>query len=136
MNHNIRKSLAVAFCALTATLAICLGILAWSEPSATPPGGNVAAPINTGSTQQTKAGPLGIKLNDLGYWISQVGQSLAFFNSDSSGNPKDARMVIGQDGNVGIGTAEPAKKLEVAGAFQADQFCLGGACCSKWEDCF
>jgi len=136
MKLNEFRFLAIASCALAVSLMLCFSILAWSEPDATPPEGNVSAPINTSSNAQTKIGPLGIKLNDLGYWISQVGQSLAFFNSDTGGNPKDARMVIGQDGNVGIGMAVPGKKLEVAGAFQADQFCLGGTCCSKWEDCF
>ena len=45
------------------TLAIVLSFglsyaLAWTAPTATPPTGNVSAPINTGSTDQTKAGDL------------------------------------------------------------------------------
>jgi hypothetical protein len=33
---------------------------AWTEPSSAPPGGNVAAPINTSGTSQTKLGSLSI----------------------------------------------------------------------------
>ena len=33
-------------------------ILAWSPPSASPPNSNVAAPINTSGTAQTKSGSL------------------------------------------------------------------------------
>jgi len=46
-------------------LSIIIGyaVLAWTEPSTTPPGGDVAAPINTGSVTQTKTGGLNIAGN-------------------------------------------------------------------------
>ncbi len=44
--------------ALLLTFGLSYAYAAWSEPTATPPGGNVAAPINTGSAAQTKTGTL------------------------------------------------------------------------------
>jgi hypothetical protein len=34
--------------------------VAWTEPTAAPPGGNLGAPINTGATAQTKSGGMNI----------------------------------------------------------------------------
>jgi len=39
-------------------LAISYFVLAWTEPSQAPPGGNVLAPLNVGSAGQSKAGGL------------------------------------------------------------------------------
>ncbi|MFH1866584.1 MAG: tail fiber domain-containing protein [Patescibacteria group bacterium] len=41
-------------------------ILAWSPPSASPPNSNVAAPINTSGTAQTKSGSLYVQGSELG----------------------------------------------------------------------
>jgi hypothetical protein len=60
MNQNSRKFLTVTFCALAICLALCFAIMAWTEPAQTPPQGNVAAPINTSSAFQAKAGDLTI----------------------------------------------------------------------------
>lgn len=51
------------------TLLVFLGFASvahaqWTSPTATPPNGNVAAPVNIGSTTQNKAGALGV--NSLG----------------------------------------------------------------------
>jgi len=57
---NFSKSLAVGAGALAAALGLCFVILAWNEPGSPPPAGNVAAPINTGATAQTKVGDLNL----------------------------------------------------------------------------
>jgi len=71
-------------------------ILAWTAPTAVPPGSNVAAPLNVGSTGQSKAG--GLILNTGGATTGLIVDS----------------------GNVGIGTAAPGAKLHVAGTAGVD----------------
>lgn len=72
-------------------------VYAWTAPTATPPAGNVSAPINTGDNTQYKAGNL--ILND---------SALPFVNG-----------LIVRYGNVGIGTISPAQKLSVAGVIES-----------------
>jgi len=80
--------------------SICLGIVigisvhltkAWVEPDQMPPGGNIAAPLNTGNVGQSKGG--GLILNTLG----------AIYG------------LIVDKGNTGLGTRTPTEKLEVCG---------------------
>ena len=40
---------------------VILPALAWTEPTAAPPGNNVSAPVNVGSTFQTKSAGLGVQ---------------------------------------------------------------------------
>jgi|GEM_PF-2494201 hypothetical protein len=104
------------------TLPLCLGVilaislvnylvLAWTEPSQAPPGGNVNAPINVGNTGQSKAG--GLVLNTGGAAIG----------------------LIIDKGNVGIGVSSPSKKLEVSGDIKTTgDICTdlrGGICLSN-----
>lgn len=62
---------------------------AWQGPSSDPPGGNVSAPLHTGSAGQSKAG--GLVLNTGGA----------------------ANGLIVSQGNVGIGASSPSYKLDV-----------------------
>jgi hypothetical protein len=43
-------------------------------------------------------------------------------------------MVVTMDGKVGVGTAAPAHKLDVAGNVNASGLCLGGTCKSTWAE--
>jgi len=52
-NHAVLVLISLAI-----SLFVGCAVLAWTEPSSLAPSGNVAAPINTGSTSQTKIGPL------------------------------------------------------------------------------
>jgi hypothetical protein len=52
----MRKALMTA--GVVASLAYASIALAWTAPTAAPPNGNVAAPLNTGSVEQVKTGPL------------------------------------------------------------------------------
>lgn len=52
------KLVALTFGVLVLCFAIGFYIFAWTGPGENPPGGNVDAPINVGSTAQTKSGPL------------------------------------------------------------------------------
>ena len=77
------------------TLAVLLSLglsfaYAWTVPTTTPPGGNTNPPLNTSTTAQVKNGGLSVNA------FTAFGS--AFFA-----------------GNVGIGTAAPAQKLDVNG---------------------
>lgn len=120
-------------------LALVLGVsyvsAAWTTAPASPPSGNVDAPINVGSTAQTKSGPFSVVGS---MTISGPSGGFVFTNRDggdttawqlysakNGGAESVARIwngsnadvvVITKSGNVGIGTnASPATKLEVAG---------------------
>ncbi|HAT68755.1 MAG TPA: hypothetical protein DCS20_04025 [Candidatus Yonathbacteria bacterium] len=57
MNKNIFQSFKIVALALTLSVGISY-VSAWTAPTATPPGGNTVAPLNTGGTAQTKTGNL------------------------------------------------------------------------------
>lgn len=88
------------------SLASGLGLnfaLAWVEPTASPPGDNVPAPINVGSGAQTKAGSLTI-----GGVFTVVGAG----SGAVIGNPTG--------GNKG------------PGSLNAEQLCIQGVCLTNW----
>ena len=64
----IAKNFIVAACALVVSLGLCFVIMAWSEPGAMPPEGNISAPINTEVISQTKSGGLNI-LGNIGIGV-------------------------------------------------------------------
>lgn len=74
MNQKSQKQifhwLKVAVIGITLGFALQF-VRAWTEPSAAPPGGNIGAPINTGSNTQTKAGVLGVG----GLWAPSLNDS-------------------------------------------------------------
>jgi len=97
--HTTRTYLA-QFLVLSIALTLALGAnylyAAWSGPTATPPGGNVAPPINTSATAQTKTG-----------------------NLTASGLSTDALSVFGNQyvqGKLGIGITPPTYQLDLNGA--------------------
>src|SRR3989344_3428017 len=90
---------------------LALQVVAFSEPTQTPPGGNVPAPINVGSAQQTKSGGLTVGS------LASLGSAFLATNS----------------GNVGVGTVSPSQKLDVAGYVRgATGLCIGGDCRTAW----
>jgi len=70
---------------------------AWTAPASTPPNGNVDAPINVGTVNQIKNGGFGAN-------------SLAIYGNSYV------------EGNLGIGLATPAYKLDVSGTARATAF--------------
>ncbi len=76
---------------LAMSLAISFAVLAWTGPSAPPPGANADRPLNVGNVGQSKQG--GLILN-------------------TGGAPNG--LIVDQ-GNVGIGVPAPGAKLDIAG---------------------
>ncbi len=64
--ENPERGLALLLGVVILSLGIVFMALAWTEPSAPPPEGNVAAPINVSDTAQVKMGKLGVE-TDGGY---------------------------------------------------------------------
>ena len=92
----MQKTKSIALILGVLTMSFLVGYLvfaAWTEPTQTPPGGNVPAPLNVGSVDQIKSGGLSV-----GAFVSQYGTILANVS-----------------GNVGIGTASPGYKLDITG---------------------
>lgn len=131
----MKPTFVIVLGALAAIMAVCFAVLAWTEPSAVPPEGNVSAPINTSVNSQIKAGDLGFQNDtDNPYYIHMDGANFSL--KDGGGN---MRFVMDQDGYAGLGVAAPSKNLEVAGDAKAGRFCLGSGasekCCVTWNEC-
>ncbi len=89
----------------------CIGctILAFAKPVSSPPQNNAAGPLIINGSSQSKSGDLSIG-SGLKIWLSKLGDSFALKNDSGT-----SFLVVGQDGNMGIGTISPDAKLEVAG---------------------
>jgi len=107
--------LTLAFCGLLAASALS----AWTGPTASAPDGNVAAPVNVGTTDQVKKGGLSVNAfaafgnayvsGNLGIGVTNPAQKLVVTgNSWLTGN------LIVQSGNVGIGVTNPAAYAKLA----------------------
>ena len=92
MPNNIKTFAFLAILLLGASYASAL----WQGPTQTPPGGNVAAPLNIGNNAQIKEGNL----------------TLNAANSFLNG-------LLVPFGKVGIGTTNPGQKLSVVGTIES-----------------
>ena len=98
-------------------MAIQMAYAAWTNPTTFPPNNNAPAPINVSTTTQTKAGSLIVAtasgsylgIGDNAYRLEKDGDSLAFVNKGG-----ETKMIIGNDGNVGIGTTAPGGQLSLS----------------------
>ncbi len=77
-------------------------VSAWVEPDQMPPGGNIAAPLNTGNTGQSKIGGLIIALGE----VKDIG--LAVIN-----------------GKSGFGTGTPTERVDVNGNIKLNGRIIG-----------
>ena len=73
--NNISKNVALVLSAMVFSVIVGYVVLAWSEPGSSAPSGNVAAPVNTGSTAQGRLGNLGIGITSPGYPFDTRGTS-------------------------------------------------------------
>jgi len=108
----------------SALLVVSLVYASWTAPGQNPPDGNVEAPINVSDTAQSKLGNFGLGggAGQSLYWLKNIGGTLYFSSTDPSGD----RVVIGQDGKVGIGTTTPAYTLDINGNIRATRSLTAG----------
>src|SRR3989344_1386611 len=117
---------------LLASVLMVVQLLAFTEPTSPPPGGNVSAPLNSGPFNQKKAGNLTLaKPTNDAVLSTDILRTIggAVFNTGGA-----ATGLIVEKGNVGIGTTNPTEKLEVEGNVRANnEFCLQNNCRSSWS---
>jgi len=95
--------------AILGSVLVVFQAVAFTEPTQSPPDGNVPAPLNVSSFGQSKSG--GLILNTGGA----------------------ATGLIVDKGSVGIGTQSPTQKLDVAGFVRgATGLCIGNDCRTAW----
>ena len=94
------KIVSLAFGVLVICFAVGFYIFAWTEPTTTPPGGNVPAPLNVSNIGQPKMGGLALNTGVDG-----------IISSDGAQNG-----LLVYEGNVGIGTVSPQNRLDIEGS--------------------
>lgn len=102
---NSQKAIALSVGTIAMVLFINLIVLAWTEPGSVPPAGNVSAPVNVGSTAQTKSGALAVTilttsagtlyLNDPGEEgnLERVNNIIGYNDLFLKGNPTETASV-------------------------------------------
>lgn len=133
MNLPLPGSRAVAVSLTILTLAVLSGgmvVNAWTGPTATPPSGNVAAPINVGTTDQVKNAGLGVNA------LTVFGNSLFGGSAGSNAYLNFGVIPTPGDPSSGYGIRDQAGILEFknsGGTWASLQnivfnLCGGGAC--------
>jgi hypothetical protein len=137
------KAISLVFGVLILCFSLSYWVLAWTEPTADPPSGNVDAPLNVGSTGQRKASWLSLwesACTDCSLYVGKdhpgtdyngviESSGGAFFGSALTA--ADNGLIVAT-GSVGIGETSPSYTLDVNGAAGANEICLAGDCRTVW----
>jgi len=91
------KIVSLVFSVLVVCFAIAFYVVAWDEPTDSPPDGDIPAPLNTGDITQYKSGALGIG---------------GLFETDSETH----LAILGGNVGIGIGMTSPAANLDIEGS--------------------
>jgi len=116
-------------------------VVAWEEPDTAPPGGNVYAPLNTGSDAQTKSGNLTIGGNlESSQWrptgtddgrIIRTGGQIRYDADDNwywySTWDSENEMTLNYQNGLWL-----KSNLDADDVKARDQLCLGGDCRTSW----
>jgi len=115
---SLQKTIALSVGVLAMVILISYIVSAWTEPSQTPPAGNVRPPV--------QLSPATAQVDNV------AGATPSIFINNTAGDDLlrlqaagTVRLVVGNDGNVGIGTATPSnvqgwnRVLDVSGANHA-----------------
>lgn len=147
---NLSKTVVLSVGVIVTAFLLSVIVLAWTEPGATPPGGNVPAPVNVGGAGQVKRyvdnsnkGWLGIATDNydlsfgltVGYIDNKIGLKVrgdSYFQGKTSDDTSAALNVandagtsllyVRNDGHVGIGTPGPEEKLDISGNLKINEF--------------
>ncbi|MEI6480504.1 MAG: hypothetical protein WCO12_03230 [bacterium] len=130
------KNLSQTLKSLTIALILVGGIsyvFAWTGPSTTPPNGNVSAPINVGSSDQTKAGRLGTSGYSAGGGYPP-GWSGGIHTWDIYG---EGTIGVGQNGAATVvmnstGGYLAAQSLISNIDVTSPKYCIGTDCITSW----
>jgi len=103
---------------------------AWTEPSQSPPDGNVYPPVNVGPDAQAKSA--GLILNNA---ENEIGLIVKGATEDKGkvgigGTPGTAKLYV--NGNIGVGVTDPTQKLDVAGAIEIGDTSAPTAGAIRW----
>lgn len=88
---------------------------AWNNPTANPTGGNTPPPIDSGASDQAKAGGLSLGKNLTVSGVTALMQSVTAGNLALNAAGTYANALLVPNGKVGIGTLTPDATLQVRG---------------------
>jgi len=149
LSKNYREISSRAIPLVFGVLFLCFSLsywaLAWTEPGSTPPGQNVATPLNVTSTGQTKAGWLSLYYSgcvpsgNCSLFVGKTGLDGYGGTIEASGGAWLGSALVSTDnglivenGRVGIGTVNPSYPLHVVGDARATRLCIGSDCRNVW----
>jgi len=121
------KSFALILGVLIMSFLIGYLVLAWVEPTATPPGGNVYVPLNVSGTGQTKTGSLSFPIfydTVTDYWVDPAGGTANY----------SAKL----KGGIWIGNVAPTTNDEGAMYYDSSNHvfkCYQGSPTPSWGNC-
>ena len=135
--NNIFKSIKLLALALALSIGISY-VAAWTAPTATPPNGNVSAPLNVSANPQTKSGNLGASWL-YAYSYRDAGDPTDTYFMKPNGDSKLKNILVAQDvcifgtstclstvtgtpGPQGLAGASPAGVYSAADQFVASSY--------------
>lgn len=117
-------------------------VLAWTEPSANPPSGNVAAPINVSSTAQTKSGNLTVPIvydyNNTGYYVDPDANSWLYriysydVRADIMYDRNNTGYYVDPDGFSNTNVFQVSGTMYGSDIRTNNQLCIRGDCRTSW----